>query len=865
MATTLSLVGDDRLLKVSFGRTVREPRMSLKRVKIDDLRRKLLLENRTSETVAEYKKSPKEQRDAIKDVGHYVLGRFKDDVRKKTGLESVEGITLDLDHIPEDMDWRSAIMKAYGKYDFVCHTSHSHTPEAPKLRLVFIAIKSISLEEYEPAARALADLLDINVFDNTTFQFGRVMHLASSPKDGEFIAFHNPGKLVSADELLETYFDWQDVSEWPVRDDVNPLHLGHRKAAEDPTTKKGLVGAFCREFTVRAAIEKFIPDVYVPGATENRYSYTGGSKSNGAVVYDDKFLFSFHETDPCGGRAVNAFDMVRMHVYGKLDDKATEGTPVTRLPSFDAMSELCKGIDGIRADLIASRRPVEFEDLGDDGTMDLAVAERPIRDVVAMPDEDPLGMYDFDEIALIRQGYQPAMFFDPTPKSTEPKDQTDEPEWFIRLIKSMKTVGKEEAIDRGSLDNLVKILRHDRALKETIQFNGLTRCIVLRVNFRGFHVAHRVNGEVWNDRMTTAVKLYIEQNYGVVFSTSMLEEALPLVAMEREFHPVLELFKRPQYKWDGVERLKTFLTRICGVEQSEYASEVGSLFFRQLASRVMSPGVKADHMLILEGDQGLGKSRLSQVLSMGFFTDSMTFGMDEKQIIEMSRNGVLLAEVAELNATSRAGAEHNKHFITRTFDRARAAYGRHSETVARQFCLMGTTNGTDYLSDPTGNRRYLPVACATIDLETARAEVVQLWAEAFDQVKRGIPNYLVSSGAKEKAVVEQSARCFDDEIVEKLTRFLEIRIPAYYFDNGMHLDEGLIGGETFAIVPEDELVSRRYTTRRELWQRGLGMPGRDFTRAASQKIMSAMTQIPEWGACNGIRIGGIKTRGYIRK
>ena len=110
----------------------------------------------------------------------------------------------------------------------------------------------------------------------------------------------------------------------------------------------GIIGAFCRTYTISQAMEKFIPGMYDPTDIEGRYTYTGGSTVGGAVVYDgDLFLYSHHATDPCSGMLVNAFDLVRLHMYGDKDRDAKDGTPVNKLPSFVAMSHLAVGDKGV--------------------------------------------------------------------------------------------------------------------------------------------------------------------------------------------------------------------------------------------------------------------------------------------------------------------------------------------------------------------------------------------------------------------------------------------------------------------------------------------------------------------------------------
>ena len=139
------------------------------------------------------------------------------------------------------------------------------------------------------------------------------------------------------------YGNWTDISQWPQVPGTVAIEKRRLAKQEDPTTKRGIIGAFCRTYTISQAMEKFIPGMYEPTAMEGRYTYTGGSTVGGAVVYDgDLFLYSHHATDPCSGLLVNAFDLIRLHRYGDQDREAKDGTPVNKLPSFVAMSHLAR-------------------------------------------------------------------------------------------------------------------------------------------------------------------------------------------------------------------------------------------------------------------------------------------------------------------------------------------------------------------------------------------------------------------------------------------------------------------------------------------------------------------------------------------
>lgn len=289
---------------------------------------------RTPETFAEYEKMPKQKRDEIKDVGGFVGGALKNGRRKAGNVSWRTLITLDADNVKTDI-WSSIELL----FDVACvmYSTHSHSPEKPRYRLVFPLKRPVQAEEYQPVARWLADKLGMDQFDSTTFEAHRLMYWPSAAKDGEFVFKYHDGPWLDPDEILAKYADWRDPSQWPASEAEAKARRRQAERQGDPWEKPGLVGAFCRTYSIEEAIEKFLADVYAP-AGEGRYSYIPGTTAAGLVVYEDgKFAYSFHGSDPAGGKLLNAFDLVRVHKFGHLDEEADPETPVNSLPSYKEM------------------------------------------------------------------------------------------------------------------------------------------------------------------------------------------------------------------------------------------------------------------------------------------------------------------------------------------------------------------------------------------------------------------------------------------------------------------------------------------------------------------------------------------------
>ena len=270
----------------------------------------------TSETHKQFINASKDDQCKIKDVGGYVGGYLLNGRRKKESITHKQLISLDIDFSYSNFWWDFTIM-----YDCAAciHSTHKSTPDKPRHRLIIPLSREVTAEEYEPLARKIAGDMDIDLFDTSTFEINRLMYWPSVSNDIDYYFEYQDGPILDVDEVLNTYNDWKDVNEWPRAgkfDDALKLQI---KKQEDPCEKSGIIGAFCRTYTIQEAIAEFLSDIYVE-CGENRYSYINGTTSGGLIVYDDKFAYSHHNTDPAGGRLCNAFDLVRIHKFGQFDN-----------------------------------------------------------------------------------------------------------------------------------------------------------------------------------------------------------------------------------------------------------------------------------------------------------------------------------------------------------------------------------------------------------------------------------------------------------------------------------------------------------------------------------------------------------------
>lgn len=298
---------------------------------------------RSTETMEQYLAMPKAAQDNLKDVGGFVGGTFTGDRRKASYVEGRDLVTLDLDNIPAG--GASDVLRRVDGLGCgaAIYSTRKHAGYAPRLRIIIPLDQTCTADQYEPTARKLAELIGIEFCDPTTFEANRLMYMPSCCADGEYVYEVYDKPFCSLGGLLGMYADWQDVTTWPQVPGSDAVERRRLAKQEDPAAKRGIIGAFCRTYTVTQAMERFIPGMYEETTIPGRYTYTGGSTAGGAVVYDgDMFLYSHHATDPCSGLLVNAFDLIRLHMYADQDNAAKEGTPVNKLPSYVAMSKLAR-------------------------------------------------------------------------------------------------------------------------------------------------------------------------------------------------------------------------------------------------------------------------------------------------------------------------------------------------------------------------------------------------------------------------------------------------------------------------------------------------------------------------------------------
>lgn len=317
---------------------------------------------RTSETMEEYNHLPKSKQDDIKDVGGFILGKLKDNKRRKENVLSRSALTLDMDYGSENIVGE---LKNSLTYRTLIYSTHKHKKSKPRLRLIIPLDRNVSPDEYSAISRMVASEINMDLFDDSTYEASRLMYWPSTSCDGEFIFEDIKKDILKANDVLKKYENWKDTKSWPTSSRQKIVFKNNLNKQADPLTKEGLIGGFCRTYSISDVIEKFLGHVYEESEFRGRYDYIPASSSAGVVVYDDKFAYSHHATDPASGKLLNAFDLVRTHNFSHLDKiEDLEKKPSNKLPSFKAMENFVLQDEKVKQLLSKERQDLakmEFE------------------------------------------------------------------------------------------------------------------------------------------------------------------------------------------------------------------------------------------------------------------------------------------------------------------------------------------------------------------------------------------------------------------------------------------------------------------------------------------------------------------------
>lgn len=793
----------DRQITISVGKSRKDMNWLPQTMTVSDLYAKFEKPIRGVETLVNYLKLKKSQQDDLKDVGGFVAGTLAGGRRKASAVTGRDLITLDFDTIPAY--GAPAVLQTLENMgcSYLVYSTRKHCETAPRLRILLPTDRTTTAEEYEAVARRIAAMIGIQMADPTTFEPSRLMYWPSCCADSEYICKYKDAPFVSVESILGTYKDWHNWDEWP----QVPGAISYQKLAVrqgDPETKPGVVGAFNRTYDVLRAMTDLLPGIYDPCDNDpNRYTYLGGSTTGGAVIYDDgKFLFSHHATDPCSGKLVNAFDLVRLHKYGDLDDDAAPGTPNNRLPSFAAMCTFAVQDSAVSA-LMARERSQQ-------------------------------AVQDFEGVSAT--------------------NEDDPANWMQKLALHQQT-----GAVKATIDNVIIILDNDPLLKGKFALNKFAGRGEVLGALPWDTESHR---RLWSDTDSNGLYWYIEKVYQIS-GRGCIDAALDIHAATHAFNEVQDYLKR--LVWDGVPRLDGLFIEYLGAEETPYNRAVCRKSFTAAVARAMEPGCKYDNMLILCGRQGLGKSTILDKMSHGWYNDSIrTFEGKEASellqgvwIVEVAElDAFRRTDVARIKQFLSLRADRYRAAYGRNvkeLPRCCVFFG----TCNQMDFLQDPTGNRRFWPVDVG--KIPPVKNVWRDLTSE--EIDQIWAEAKARWQMGEATYL--SGELEEVAFEKQEQHREASAREGLIQdFVLQKVPSDWskwpIDRRRDYWAQTAHGD-YTLVDRDRICAL------EVWCELFNGSVRDIKSSDTREINAVLQNIPGWVRSDKPQRFGpyVVQRGYV--
>jgi putative DNA primase/helicase len=760
------------------------------------LRKKLSRPTRTRERYAAYRKMSRDDQLGLKSIDGWISGaQCEGKWRNLRNVKPRNLMTLDLDYPGLDF-WDLYRLGAHWISEFESFglTTRSYSPEAPRFRLLLPMTRMVSREEYGPLVRIVAMRMDggpeMTTVDVVSSRPAQMMFLPTASADGQFLFHHSEGRVLDPDEQFDWFTanhgDWKNLELLPKFKGEEKLRKRADKA-EDPWLKPGMIGHFCRAYPIGDAIAEFLPDIYQPGQSDPggkpRYTYTGGSASNGAVVEDDgRFLYSWHGTDPVGEQLVNAWDLVRIHMFGDLDSEKPDDLPIGERPSTKKMQEWVKEQPRYREEVVKSK--YDLMAMFDDS------------DLASEPEPDPPEELALDILELLGDGEPES---DPIAAlaaiSPSPKKRLRNPDknWMREELEY-----DQNGNIKSNIHNIGAILYNDPRVYGSIRYDEFSRTTRLfydiiskTPNVPNFRVTDHIHGDRWQEIMRATLRAILaapagagKVGYGLgTVAERDITDGVLLAATRNKYHPIKQFLEAEP--WDGVERMDRLFIDYLGCPDTPYHHETARAVLLASVARVYEPGHKFDFAPVLQGPQGIRKSSFIETLYDERYFDEITCKLSETQKIAEQITGCWGMEFGELSAFHKSDHNEAKQFMSKREDTVRMAYAHDVTEFPRQTVFWGSTNDATYLKDPTGNRRWWPILVlfSAIDTDRLNRERQQIWAEAkavYDALRAEYPKAvrydldlsLQSDEAKAEAVALQE-RARNPEMYEEWASNIE--------------------------------------------------------------------------------------------
>lgn len=669
---------------------------------------------RTGETAAEYARMSKEEQSNVKDVGGFVGGYLSGGIRKNANVMYRTVATLDIDYGTVNV-WDDFTM-AFG-FAAMIYSTHKHSSKTPRYRLVFPLSRQVSPAEYEPLCRKIAAEIGIDLFDDTTYELPRLFYWPSTSKDADFVFDYQDGPACDVDAILSQYVDYKDVSAWPLSSREGDVIAHEIKKQGDPTEKPGVIGAFCRAYSIEDAIDTFLSDKYEKTGHEGRYTYKLGSVAGGLVCYEGKFAYSHHETDPASKQLCNAFDLCRAHLFG-AQDEGSRALDVTRKPSYAAMQEFAAKDKAVKLLMARERAQAAADD------------------------------------------------FDGLDDAELPEDYNDEWKAELEYTKSGKLL--------CNIANIILILENDPALAGHIVHDLFTGMDSAKDG-----LPWNKNANQWTDTDDANLRVWLEKHYDIT-GKEKIADALTAVLTRHSYHPIRDYLSgltwdgvprldRIIIDYMGAEdselnkamSRKHFVAAVARVFNPgckyDYclimsgAEGIG----KSTLLRVMGGKWFNDSITTLEGKEGMEQLRRAWVVELGELSSIKRSDVEQVKAHLSKQVDIYRA------AYARRVLEHPRQCVF-------------CGTTNEALFLKGDTGNRRFWVIPVVAelRKYRDWS------EAIRRDRDQLWAEAVHYYKQGEPLYL---SEELEAQAKQRQQDFnddnDDPIVAMLDKYLNTLLP----------------------------------------------------------------------------------------
>lgn len=709
-----------------------------------------------------------------KDAGNYLLGTLRATTeqhsstsspctalhRRKGAVVSRSAITLDVDHPDPDFMRR---VKALG-ITLVVHTTYSSTPDSPRYRIIAPTSRGLQPDEYVTACRALMERLGVDQFDPTTDEPWRYMFMPAAQRPEWYMFEEVDAVLLDPDTLLAEFEP--DLSSKPFP------RLGRNK--RDPLELDGVVGAFNRAYCdLSLLIEEY--ELPYESAGADRWHLVGARSMAGMGPVAPNIYYSHHSSDPAGGKACSAFDLVRLHRFAELDEGSPPQTPVNRLPSHLAMCELATSDPRVTAEIVGA---------------------------------------DFDaDLSDVDQAHS----------------------WRLDLRLAPRTGKVLDVI--GNWD----LIRANDPVFTGLRLNEMTSAVETSADLPWRSLEY--GGETFSRVDRAALALYLEREYNVRLARFFVDELVDTTAQEHFYNPLRDYLE--SLHWDGTPRVETCLP---GVSPTDYTRLVARKSLVAAVARVLNPGVKWDHSLVLYGPEGLGKSWWVEKMSRGYSAPLGSISQKDT-LLAMQRSWIMIAD--EGHSMRKTDADVLKEFLTRSSDVFRAPYDRESMAHPRHCVIWSTTNDETFLRRQEGNRRFLIVHCSLpVDFDALTDEYVgQVWAEAVELYRAGEALYLVTEESK-TARNARERYVEEDALLGVIEEFLSMRVPEGWDEMSPDARRIWRSNRADGIVAEGT-EEQTQTCSAQIWVEALGRRFGDHRRADLLEIASALRRVPGWVALPG--------------